>query len=158
MTPRKIPAALTQLWSRLPAEPPLEALASSHALHRALAGWQTALVKEALAAGASWEDIGAALGSTKQGAWARFRVALGDHEGEKSMQDRNDMKRRASEVFQAGRRRIRDLDSSWRKEQETLRDEIKASKDRLAEAKHRHAQARRQMQHDLRRELAALRE
>ena len=73
------------------------------------------------------------------------------------MQDRIDMKRRASEAFPAGQRRIRDLDSSWRKEQETLRDEIKASKDRLAEAKYQHAQARRQMQQDLRRELAALR-
>ena len=132
-------------------------LASSHTLHQGLTDWQTDLVKEALSAGASWEDIGAALGTTKQGAWARFRVSLADRKEAKAMQDRNDMKRRKREALEAGQRRIRDLNSTWRKEQKDLRDEIKASRDRLAEAKERHVRARRQLEQDLRRELALLR-
>src|SRR5215471_9255588 len=105
-------------FERLASDSPTDALVASHELHRALATWQESLVNEAITGGASWEDIGAALGTSKQGAWARFRVALGDKGGSKAMQDHRSAKRRARQVWDAGQARLRQMEASWHDEQQ----------------------------------------
>ena len=152
---RRIPRAATESWDRLPSDPPLAALGASHTLHRALAHWQTDLVREAVASGASWEEIGIALGTTKQGAWARFRVPLGDKGGPGVMDSgkRQQSHQRARELWEAGQARLHEMEGKWRDEHERLRHQVRESKDRLAEAKRRHARERRDARQELRREV-----
>jgi hypothetical protein len=156
---RRIPTPVTAGWDRLPVDPPLAALEASHALHRALAHWQTELVREALAGGASWEEIGVALGTSKQGAWARFRVPLGDKGGQAVMDSagRREAHKRAREAFEAGQARIREIEGKWREEHERLRAQVRESKDRLFEAKRRHEQERQDARQQRRREVVAAR-
>jgi hypothetical protein len=154
---RKIPSELAEAWQQLPTDPPLAALASSHQVHRTLANWQNALVKEAVEEGASWEEIGVALGTSKQGAWARFRAAVGEQGGQGTMHDPVQTKQRVRELWNAGRARLSEMDTTWREEQQRLRRQVQESKDRLAEARRHHAQERREARQNLRREMEELR-
>ena len=54
---------------------PLERLKASDSLRRQLRAFELQLVEEARNGGASWADIGAALGLSKQGAYHRFTGA-----------------------------------------------------------------------------------
>jgi hypothetical protein len=54
----------------------LPALVASRELREALAGWEATLARRALAAGETWESIGAGLGMTRQAAWERLRPAV----------------------------------------------------------------------------------
>src|SRR5947209_938682 len=154
---RKIPSDLAEAWQRLPTDPPLAALASSHQVHRTLSNWQSALVKEAVEDGASWEEIGVALGTSKQGAWARFRAAVGEQGGQGTMHDPVQTKQRVRELWNAGQARLSEMDTTWREEQQRLRQQVHESKDRLAEARRHHAQERREARQNLRREMEKLR-
>ena len=158
MTPRKVPAELAEAWQLLPTDPPLDALAASHRIHRALADLQSDLVREAVASGANWEEIGTALGTSKQGAWARFRAAVGEQGGQVAMDDRAQSKQRVREFWDAGQTRLRELDTNWRDEQQRLRQQVQESKNRLSEARRRHAQERREARQQLRRERDKLRQ
>jgi septal ring factor EnvC (AmiA/AmiB activator) len=154
---RKIPSELAEAWQRLPTDPPLAALASSHQVHRTLANWQNALVKEAVEDGASWEEIGVALGISKQGAWARLRAAVGEQGGQGTMHDPVQTRQRVRELWNAGQARLSEMDTTWREEQQRLRQQVHESKDRLAEARRHHAQERREARQNLRREMEKLR-
>jgi septal ring factor EnvC (AmiA/AmiB activator) len=155
---RKIPSELAEAWQRLPTDPPLAALASSRQVHRTLANWQNALVKEAVEDGASWEEIGVALGTSKQGAWARFRAAVGEQGGQGTMHDPVlQTKQRVRELWNAEQARLSEMDTKWREEQQRLRQQVHESKDRLAEARRHHAQERREARQNLRREMEKLR-
>jgi len=128
-------------------------------LHRTLAQWQSDLVREAVASGASWEEIGTALGTTKQGAWARFRVALGDKGGQGVVDstDRRQAHKRARELWDAGQARLREIEDKWRGEKERFRQQVRESKDRLSEAQRQHSRERQEARQDLRREMDAAR-
>ncbi|PYP42487.1 MAG: helix-turn-helix domain-containing protein [Gemmatimonadetes bacterium] len=51
----------------------MAALRASKLLRRLLARWERILVSEALDAGTTWEELGRALGVTRQAVWSRFR-------------------------------------------------------------------------------------
>ncbi len=51
----------------------MEALKASRYLRAELAAWEGALADEARASGATWEDIGRALGISRQSAWQLYR-------------------------------------------------------------------------------------
>jgi hypothetical protein len=156
---RRLPKTLVESWDRLPGDPPLKALVASHTLHGALASWQTELVREALASGASWEEMGQALGTTKQGAWARFRVQL-EGKGGHGMVDstgRRQARQRARELWEAGQTRLGEIEARWREEQEGLRRQVRETKERLSEARQRHARERRDARQELRKELEKVR-
>jgi hypothetical protein len=156
---RRIPKPVTESWDRLPVDPPLGALDASHKLHQAIAQWQTDLVREAITSGASWEEIGVGLGTTKQGAWARFRVPLGGKGGQAVMESagRREAQKRAREAWDAGQARMREIEGKWRDEHDRLRQQVRESKDRLSEAQRRHSRERRDARQELRREVAAAR-
>lgn len=156
---RAIPKSIVESWERLPSEAPLVALSSSHALHRQLARWQADLVREALASDANWEDIGAALGTSKQGAWARFRTLL-DEKGESQVmgsEGRHLAQQRVRQVQQIGKARLREMDAKSRQEQLRLRQQIRQSQKELNETKQRHAREHRAAREQLRREIESAR-
>lgn len=64
---------MTATWEAATAAPdPLAALGASRALAGLLSTWEAQLVGEAVAAGATWEVIGATVGVSRQAAWERF--------------------------------------------------------------------------------------
>jgi hypothetical protein len=64
---------MTEAWeSATEAPDPLEALSATRALSGLLSEWQSRLVAEATAAGATWEVVGGAVGISRQAAWDRF--------------------------------------------------------------------------------------
>jgi len=71
--PRKVPPLMTAAWEAATTDPdPLAALGATRALLGLLSTWETQLVGEAVAAGATWEVIGGTVGVTRQAAWERF--------------------------------------------------------------------------------------
>jgi len=73
-TRRAVPAMMLDAWERATKGPdPIAALRATKALWQHLAQWQSVLVSEAVNATATWDEIGLALGTTRQAAWARFR-------------------------------------------------------------------------------------
>jgi hypothetical protein len=71
--PRKIPPLMTATWEVATTDPdPLAALGASRALVGLLSTWETQLVNEAIASGATWEVIGGTVGVSRQAAWERF--------------------------------------------------------------------------------------
>ncbi|HKW69958.1 MAG TPA: hypothetical protein VJP81_05185 [Candidatus Dormibacteraeota bacterium] len=150
---------LVRGWEGLAAEQPLAALTASHALHRALAGWQVDLVKVAVANGSSWEEVGSALETTKQAAWSRFRHAVGEQGGDAltDIEDRRQARRRAKEVWARGQERLREMDARWHEEQKRLLQRVREGKDALAEAKARHQRERRAARQALAKEVKGAR-
>jgi hypothetical protein len=69
-------------------ETALSALAANAELAKLLAGWQWLAIKAAREGGATWEQIGEALGTTKQGAQQAYRRAI-EHQ-EKYVPDMHD--------------------------------------------------------------------
>jgi len=71
--PRKVPPLMTATWEAATTDPdPLAALGATRALGGLLSTWETQLVKEAVAAGETWESIGGSVGVSRQAAWERF--------------------------------------------------------------------------------------
>jgi hypothetical protein len=54
-------------------EDPLHALAAARDLRALLYEWEGLLARKAVLDGASWEEIGALLGVSKQAAWTRYK-------------------------------------------------------------------------------------
>jgi hypothetical protein len=64
---------MTATWEAALADPdPLVALGATRALAGLLSTWESRLVGEAVAAGATWETIGSTVGVSRQAAWERF--------------------------------------------------------------------------------------
>ena len=71
---REMRARLQKVWSHVSRDvEPVAALRASKLLRRLLARWERILVSEALNVGATWEELGRALGVTRQAVWSRFR-------------------------------------------------------------------------------------
>ena len=64
---------LAQLLKRLEGDDPVDALRAAQDLRAELPRLEAAQARTALAAGETWESIGAALGVSRQAAWSRLR-------------------------------------------------------------------------------------
>jgi hypothetical protein len=114
---RSIPDALRTTWNRATeTADPLQALTATNRFWRAWADWQRGLVKEAIAMGASWDDVGRVLGTSRQAAWARFKGVSGGKE--ECMHDRRELQAEIKRL----RARLRDRDTKWKEERKQLRD------------------------------------
>jgi hypothetical protein len=60
----------------LDAGSPLSALQAAREVRELMPAWESHLARQALAAGATWEAIGAALGISRQAAWERLRPGI----------------------------------------------------------------------------------
>ena len=70
---------LVEAWRALAAgDEALAALAKVPSFREALGRWEATLAREALAAGASWQTIGQALGTSRQAAWERLRPGIAE--------------------------------------------------------------------------------
>jgi uncharacterized membrane protein YukC len=115
--PRSIPDALRAAWTQATQNvDTLQALAATNRFWRAWADWQRGLVKEAIGKGASWDDVGRVLGTSRQAAWARFKSVSGGKE--EGMRDRKELQ---AEIKQL-RARIRDRDTKGKEERKQLRE------------------------------------
>ena len=75
-TPDRDPEVIARLRELLVAattQSDLDALGSARDLRALLYEWEGVLARRAVEAGASWEDVGALLGVSKQAAWTRYR-------------------------------------------------------------------------------------
>ena len=71
--PRKVSPLMAATWEAATSDPdPLAALGATRALAALLSTWESQLVAEAVAAGATWESIGGSVGVSRQAAWERF--------------------------------------------------------------------------------------
>ena len=70
---------------------------------------------------------------------------------------RDQAHKRTRELWDAGQARLREIEGKWRDEQDRLQLQVRESKDRLAEAKKRHARERRDARQEIRRQVAAAR-
>jgi hypothetical protein len=77
--PRKVSPLMTATWEAATSDPdPLAALGATRALVGLLSTWESQLVVEAVAAGATWESIGGSVGVSRQAAWERFHNDVRD--------------------------------------------------------------------------------
>jgi hypothetical protein len=67
---------VARLAAVVDASDPLMALSAARAFKEELSGWEAELARRALAGGATWETIGAALGVSRQAAWERLRSGI----------------------------------------------------------------------------------
>jgi hypothetical protein len=143
---RQAEARLAAAWeSATQPSSPIAALAASGALQREIAAWQGRLVAEALAGGGTWEAIGAALGTTRQAAWARFHsVAEQSEEVSEAVEQRVEtLTRMVEDEMRSFQARLRASDESWRRDRQRLQDELR-------EVAGRAARERKALQHDMR--------
>ena len=71
------PAQLIAAWTSVVGEvDPLTALGAARDLKDQVALWEADLARQALAAGETWDTIGAALGISRQAAWERLRPRI----------------------------------------------------------------------------------
>ena len=72
-----VPPGLKDAWDRTVANgDPLEALRGARDLKDELQHFEAHLARSALADGVTWENIGTALGTSRQAAWERLRRAI----------------------------------------------------------------------------------
>jgi hypothetical protein len=69
-------ASLREAFEALTSGDPLAALKAAQDLRALLPSWESQLARQALAAGATWESIGQALGTSRQAAWERLRPGI----------------------------------------------------------------------------------
>jgi len=71
--PRHVPDPMVTAWQTATSDPdPLAALAATRALKAHLVGWEGTLAGEAIQQGATWQQIGRAVGVTRQAAWEQL--------------------------------------------------------------------------------------
>lgn len=71
---REIRTRLRRAWERVSKDAdPVDALRAGRMLRPLLARWERVLVGEALEEGITWQELGRALGVTRQAAWSRYR-------------------------------------------------------------------------------------
>jgi hypothetical protein len=153
---REVPAELSASWERATANPdPLVALGASPTLAREVDRWQGILVAEALRGGATWEQIGDTLGTSRQAAWARFRDVI-DQEGGRPMEaESQELKRRIQEEVRALRESMKTIDESHRKSRaeavERIREIERQAREERRELRDRMKASIRSLQEELRR-------
>ncbi len=126
---RTIPDTLRETWESATQHPDgLIALQASRGFWRQWAHWQSILVAESLKGGATWDDIGRALGTTRQAAWARFRTVIEETNDGGAMQSQEQVEKLAKEFAQNAKaihQRLRTLDAKAQAERKHLQGQVK---------------------------------
>jgi hypothetical protein len=121
---RQIPQDMQQCWNDGTRHPdPLEALDATKKFWPLWAKWQAALAREAIAGGATWDEIGRAMGTSRQAAWGRFKAAV---EGNKELEMEKESERKIKETIREIRARGRERDRALAADRKHLRDDLRA--------------------------------
>jgi hypothetical protein len=156
-----IPARVGEALERASTDAdPLPALRATTVLYGEVAAWQSDLVRDSVGRGATWDDIGRALGTTRQAAWARFRFVT-DDETDTSIPARQELKavtQRIHDEVRALQTRLKDFDEKWRGRQTELSRQARELERARREERKQLQQELRSLHGDLRQELRRLRE
>jgi uncharacterized protein involved in exopolysaccharide biosynthesis len=104
------------------------ALQASRGFWRQWAQWQSLLVAETIKAGATWDDIGHALGTSRQAAWARFRNLMEETSEGGTMQAQEQVERLSKEFAENVKviqERLRSIDAKAQEEGKHLQGQVK---------------------------------
>ena len=145
---------LDEAWHQATNEAdPVTALEAFTALQKQLARWQERLVSEAITAGATWDDVGAATGTSRQAAWGRFRKLTDETKVESAAmrQEIDRLNRRVAAESKHLQERLRAVHDKWRKERRLLQDQIKGLNKQIA-------QDRKLMQEEIRNKTGSIRD
>jgi hypothetical protein len=157
----ELPPSIDEALTRASADAdPLAALGVTKVLFGEVAAWQSDLVRDAVHRGATWDDIGAALGTTRQAAWARFR-SVAEEETDISIPTRQEVKavtQRINDELRALQTRLKDFDEKWRARQTELSLQARELERARREERKQLQQELRSIHGDLRQELRRLRE
>jgi len=105
---RDAPDLMVQAWSTATGDgDPLVALGATRALKAHLSTWESQLVREAMADGATWESIGDSVGVSRQAAWDRFHHEVGELRRQRR-RDMDELRRRFREEARELHHRYRD--------------------------------------------------
>src|SRR5437764_11330968 len=105
---REVPDLMVQAWTTATAGgDPLVALGATRALKAHLSTWESQLVREAMADGATWESIGDSVGVSRQAAWDRFHHEVGELRRQRR-RDMDELRRRFREEARELHHRYRD--------------------------------------------------
>jgi hypothetical protein len=100
---------MTATWEAATTDPdPLGALGASRALVGLLSTWESRLVGEAVATGATWEVVGGTVGVSRQAAWERFHTDVQEF--------RRRIKSESHQIRDRHRQEMRDFQDSVKKE------------------------------------------
>lgn len=155
------PAPVRHAWEHTTdSSDPLAALGGTKELFGEVASWQSTLVEGALRHGATWEDIGAALGTTRQAAWARFRSVAEQVEGLSipTFQEVKAMNQRVKDDFRGLQSKLKDFDKKWRERQTDLAEQARRLERQRRDERKQLQQEMRSIQSSLRDEIQGLRE
>jgi Na+/phosphate symporter len=154
-----IPKSLRDLLDATDAEShPVDELRSSRGLFKEVSEWQKRIVAEAIDSGATWEEIGDALGTTRQAAWGRFRNVINDED--RSRLDAEEVKslnQHVNEQVRVLRLRLDHFDEKWRERQGELKKKIRELERERREERKELQQDISSMQSSLREEIRAIR-
>jgi hypothetical protein len=158
--PTSIPDSLRTVLEQTQAEPhPIAALRSSRALFKQVSDWQARMVVGAIETGVTWEEVGEALGTTRQAAWARFRgVTEGTEARSTSAAEVKAVSQEVKEQLRDFQVKLKDFEEKWRDRQADLKNKFRElERGRREERKQLHDELR-SIQSSLRDEIQALRE
>jgi hypothetical protein len=154
---RQVSPSLQGLWQEATDNPDaLAALAASRSVYRELSGWQAVLVAEALQAGATWEQVGDALATTRQAAWARFRSTVLDAEGGPFVKEGVLARKQAYDELKVLYERARQRDAKWKERRAELEGEVRAVRERIRTLDRERGLARDELHDEIRQKRAAL--
>ena len=158
---RQMPKSVLEAWAEATSDTDsLATLGATKVLVGEVAQWQSDLVRDAVGRGATWDDIGAALGTTRQAAWARFR-SVAEEETDTSIPMRQEVKavtQRINDELRALQTRLKDFDEKWRARQTELSLQARELERARREERKQLQQELRSIHGDLRQELRRLRE
>jgi Spy/CpxP family protein refolding chaperone len=158
---RDIPIELTDAWSAATEDPQaLDALGASRGLFASLSRWQGRLVAEALEAGATWEQIGATLGTTRQAAWARFREVAEQTEGRRVPMPEQvvALQSKLADEIKALQAKLKSFDAEGREDRKRVQEELRRLERERAEQRASLQQELKDTAAALRAEIRSLRE
>ena len=153
-TKRTIPDTLRQTWESATQHPdPLIALQATRGFWRQWAQWQSVLVAETLKAEATWDDIGHALGTSRQAAWARFRNVIEETNEGGAMQTQEQVERLSKELTENVKviqERLRSIDTKGQEERKHLQDQVKLLREQIRVLSKQMADERKALQNEVR--------
>jgi hypothetical protein len=153
-TRRVIPETLRHTWESATQHPdPLIALQASRGFWRRWAQWQSLLVAETLKAGATWDDVGQALGTSRQAAWARFRNVMEETSEGGAMQAQEEVERLSREFadnVKVIQERLRSIDAKGQEEGKHLQDQVKLLHEQMRVLSKKMAEERKALHNEVR--------
>lgn len=149
-----IPDTLRQTWESATQHPDrLIALQASRGFWRQWAKWQSVLVAENLRAGATWDDIGHALGTSRQAAWARFRSAIEETNDGGAMEAQEQVERLSKDLTENVKviqERLRSIETKGREEKKRLQDQLSLLREQIRVLSKQMADERKALQNEVR--------